>query len=414
VGLSVAEALVGQEASGQYRRRRARLAATAVAAIVVAAAAVPLARSLIADARHPATGTPRTRLFPGGGRLLVIGVSGLTWLYPDGRKVVIAPAFTGGFAGASIAGPRLLAWRLPHPCGTTCFPDVSYYTMNLDGSGARLVLAAEPERAGVGFYHQQVQLSPDGTMLGYVRARQLAGGRSGSSELWTVDLATHRRFDLGPFMFSTFVWQDDSTLLADSAGGRALELINARTAARTRYLSVGDPAIARAYERVRPRAGAPATIGLIGWSPGPHPVLAVSAAVWRHGNYALPAVELVAGSHVVAFAPNRRSVQLLTLGPAAAFVLATGEGDCPACWQDGTFAGSARGSRLWRQPTFGEPFDSALFSPGGGVVAFWYDGGPIAFAPLAGRACVQAGVRPCLRFAPKALFGQGTPQAWVP
>lgn len=399
----------------RHRRRGARLRSAAAAIAVLLVAAFVMARAWPAGAPHQAGGgTSHARLFPGGGRLLSVTARGLAWFYPDGRRAVIAPWFRGAGAGAGIYGDRLLAWRTPGPCGSPCFSDVSYYSMNLDGSDARLVLPAEHEVGGAGFYHFQVQLSPDGAMLGYVRTEEFPGGRNGTGELWTINLATHQRSDLGPLPGS-FVWQNNTTLLAGPVrAGRTLELINARTGTRTRYLSVSDPAIVRAYERVRPGAGAPATIGVIDWSPGRRPALAISVAIWRHGTYSMPAVEVLAGSRVVAFAPNDHLAQILVFGPRGGFLLATGEGDNPASWLNGTFVGSISRWRLWRQPTFGEPFDSAFFSPDGSVIAFWYNGGPLAFVPLTKPACAQAGIGPCPNFTPRPVFGLGTPQAWEP
>lgn len=101
----------------------------------------------------------------------------LEWLYPDGRAVQIA----SGFAGAIPAGGKLLAWRHANPPGASRFVpdgcsgpdctrihDLSYYTMNLDGSDSRLVLPVEPPVGNTAFQYRNAQLSPDGSRLAYL------------------------------------------------------------------------------------------------------------------------------------------------------------------------------------------------------------------------------------------------------
>ena len=101
----------------------------------------------------------------------------LEWLYPDGRAVQIA----SGFAGAIPAGGKLLAWRDANPPGASRFVpdgcsgpdctrihDLSYYTMNLDGSDSRLVLPVEPPVGNTAFQYRNAQLSPDGSRLAYL------------------------------------------------------------------------------------------------------------------------------------------------------------------------------------------------------------------------------------------------------
>jgi len=86
-------------------------------------------------------------------------------------------------------------------------------------------------------------------------------------------------------------------------------------------------------------------------------------------------------------------------------------GDNPCCAR--TYVGTAPAAQLSRQPTFGEPWDSAAFNPQGNVIAIDYGPGTtLAFVPTSPPACHRAGR--CLRFQPKPLFNTGSLQAWAP
>jgi len=413
----------------RHRRRNARLAGASAVALAVLVAAVPVAGALRGGGGPPAhrhgSSAP---LFPGGGRILTDHRGVLEWLYPDGRTVWIA----SGFAGATLAGGKLLAWKNVNPPGASrflprhCFdPECtrfigqSYYTMNLDGSDSRLVLPAERPVGNAEIWHADVQLSPDGSKLGYVRYEQLRNGSTRASELWTVNLKTRRKTDLGPDP-GPFAWKDSTTMLAQSADGRALELISATSGNRATYLSVDDRRMIRAYEAARPGNGPPVSIGLDGWSPGPGPaVLAVTLAgrfqIGRDGS--MPAEFLIEKTSILAFAPGRQPWILLTWqwGPDGVFLLRAKVGtcDCPDTWSNATYTGTARKQVLSRQQTFGDPWNAAVFNPAGNVIAFWYsNGGAIGFVPVSAAACGQAGR--CLHFQPKPLYGRGTLLAWAP
>jgi hypothetical protein len=129
-------------------------------------------------------------LLAGGGRMLLLAHGDLKWLYPDGRTVQIA----SGFAGAMPEGGKLLAWKhanppgasrfLPHGCSDpdcTRIHDLSYYTMNLDGSDSRLVLPAEPPVGNTAFQYENAQLSPDGSRLAYISQELRNGTKNYSS-----------------------------------------------------------------------------------------------------------------------------------------------------------------------------------------------------------------------------------------
>lgn len=114
-----------REARNRYRRRNVRMAGTAVlvsAAVVAGYAAVVPGQHV--DHPHPAV-TTVPAVFPGGGRVLLSDEKTLTWVAANGAATQIAT----GFAGASLSGSHLLAWK--------AFPDRwdDYYTMNLDGTG---------------------------------------------------------------------------------------------------------------------------------------------------------------------------------------------------------------------------------------------------------------------------------------
>jgi len=414
----------------RHRRRNARVGGASAVALAVLVAVVPVASALRGGGGQPAhRRASAALLFPGGGRILLHRRGILEWLYPDGRTVQVA----SGFAGATLDGGKLLAWKnvnppgasrfLPHNCfdpECTRFYGQSYYTMNLDGSDARLVLPAERPVGNTEIGHQDVQLSPDGLMLGYVRVEQLRNSSTGASELWSINLATRRKTDLGPYSSGAFAWRDSTAILAQSADGKALQLVTVNNGNRTTYLTVDNPRLIRAYEHARPGNGPPLSIGLGGWSTGPGPsALAVTlAGRFRTGrDMSMPAEFLIEKSRILAFAPSSEPWISLTLqwGPNGIFLLEaqSGKCDCPDLWNYVTYAGTVQSEQLSRQQTFGDPWDAAVFNPAGNVIAFWYsNGGTIGFVPVAAAACGRAGR--CLHFQPKPLFGRGTLLAWAP
>jgi hypothetical protein len=64
------------------------------------------------------------------------------------------------------------------------------FVVGLDGSNAKLILAAEAPVGSKEIHHLDVQLSPDGLGLAYVRQEDLPNGDVAADELWSVDLAT--------------------------------------------------------------------------------------------------------------------------------------------------------------------------------------------------------------------------------
>jgi hypothetical protein len=402
---------------GSVRPRWAAMLAAAVAVLAVAAG-LAIAGRLHA---RPERGPGRVVLFPGGGRLLFADAHGLKWLYPDGKTVGFAPGFIG--ASMTAGGTKLLAWRPTQnprarpPCAG-CFADVDYYLMNLDGSGRRLVLRAEPTRGNIQPAHLDVQASPDGTRLAYIRQGQSTStGRTLYDQLWTVSLVTGRRTDLGPAASSdsAVAWISGHALIAESADGAALRLVNLDTGHTTIYLTISDRRIIRAYEHARPGAGPPAAIEPIGENAGPGPrVFAVR--LWggtrRHPTDA--AVALAGRRRILSYAPSRDPLVELTWGPDGIFLLHTSLGDNPCC--AATFAGTTNSARAHRQPTYlGEAWDAAAFSPAGNVIAlnYGYGNGATAFIPLTPPVCDRT-IR-CLHFRPTdPLPGLGSLQAWAP
>jgi len=101
--------------------------------------------------------------------------------------------------------------------------------MSLDGSRRRLVLPFSPGKQNgvIGV----VGPSPDGSRLAYdVGTDPVVTGDT----MWAADLATGRRVALG--RFSSDMWRDNTTILATSADGSTLLLINAETGRRSVYL----------------------------------------------------------------------------------------------------------------------------------------------------------------------------------
>lgn len=393
------------------------------AAPAAAAAVLAVAGSLvIAGQSHgrQETGHGRPVTFPGGGRILLAGGYGLKWLYPDGRTSEIAPGFTG--ARLAAGGTRLLAWRPTQnpkarpPCAG-CFADVDYYLMNLDGTGRRLVLRAEPTRGDIQVGHLSVEASPAGTRLAYVRQEESrSNGHILSDQLWTIDLVTGRKTDLGPAPSSdsAVAWMNDSALLAESANSTALRLVNAATGRKTTYLTISEPRIVLAYESARPGAGAPTAIDPVGWSTDSQRS-ALAVLLWgvSHRQPTKAVLALVGRGRVLSFAPDRNPLISLTWGPGGIFLLHTAVGDNPCCSR--TYAGTVHAAQVSGQQTFfGEPWDAAAFNPQGNVLALDYGGGAtVAFIPASPPACDRAGR--CLRFRPKQpLYNVGSLQAWAP
>ncbi len=416
VALSPGRRRRGGVPGGPAWPRRAVPFAAAAAVLVVAGSLALAGRS---HGRQE-TGHGRPVTFPGGGRILLAGGYGLKWLYPDGRTREIAPGFTG--ARLAAGGAKILAWRPTQnpkarpPCGG-CFADVDYYLMNLDGTGRRLVLRAEPTNGNIQVGHLSVEASPAGTRLAYVRqAESRPNGHVFSDELWTLNIVTGRKTDLGPAPPSdgAVAWMNDSTLLAESANGTALELVNVGTGRKTMYLTISEPRIVRAYERARPGAGPPTAIDPVGWSTDPQRS-ALAVLLWgvSHRQPTKAVLALVGRSRVLSFAPDRNPLISLTWGPGGIFLLHTAVGDNPCCSR--TYAGTVHAAQVSRQQTFfGEPWDAAAFNPQGNVIALDYGGGAtIAFIPASPPACDRAAR--CLRFRPKQpLFNAGSLQAWAP
>jgi hypothetical protein len=413
---------VMDEVRRRHRRRSAWLVTAGTAIVAAIAIAIPVIGILRPGAGQPGSGPTRAGLvFPGGGRMLLLSRGELSWLYPDGRTVRIG----SGFAGAMPAGRKLLAWKhvsppgasrfLPHGCldpDCTRIHDLSYYTMNLDGSDPRLVLAAAPPVGDTAFQYEDAQLSPGGSRLAFVSQELRNGTRNiflRTRELWSLDLATGNRSDLGPATAS-FAWRDNAKILTGSPDGKSIQLVNAEDGTRTTFLAASNRRLVRAYERARPGAGPPASIGLVGPIPGQGPA---AIAVTLGGS--ATADMLVEGSRVLAFAPgsSRWVLLTMTISPSGVFLLNSQSGncDCPDLWRNATFAGTVGSRQLSQVQTGLGPWAASAVSPGGTVIAVAY-GGVINLVPVPSPACDQA--VECLRFPLKQLFQQGTLLAWEP
>ena len=245
---------------------------------------------------------------------------------------------------------------------------------------------------------------PDGSRLAYdVGTDPVVTGDT----LWVADLATGRRVELG--RFSSSMWRDNSTMLATSADGNTLFLINAETGRRSVYLRpLSDPLLTGAYERAQPGAGRPAIVNAGGFSGiGSSAAFAVelAAAGPYVGRRPAEAV-LLGGGRVVTYAPATPQQFEFKWGPRGLFLIQTGAGDGPGSWK--TYAGSIQSGRLAQAGPYG--MNGATFSPGGNVIAL-QDGGEMTFLPTPRPACEATGE--CLDFQPKFLSGKGALLAWV-
>jgi hypothetical protein len=403
----------------RYRRRRIWLAAASVVAAALLVAAVPVAGAVGGGGGRPAHGrTTGAPLFPGGGRLLLDRQGALEWLYPDGRIVRLG----SGFAGAALAGGKVLAWKhanppgasrfLPHGCSDpdcTAIHDLSYYTMNRDRSDARLILPAESPAGTIAFQYGDAQLSPDGSRLGYISQELRNGARNiflGARELWSLDLATGQKTDLGPYSaYTPFAWKDNATILADSADGRSIQLVDARNGTRTTYLTVDDPSLIRAYKRARPGQGPPSSVSLGGWNSGAS-ALAVSLAgrTRPYSNSGRPAEILTERGRVLAFAPRSSPSYALTMkwGPNGVFLLDSQTQQTCSSGSHVMYAGTVHSDRLSRAQTIEESWNASAVNPEGTVIALAQPGF-IDFVPVPSPACHAGGK--CLRFEEKQLLG---------
>ena len=283
----------------------------------------------------------------------------------------------------------------------------AYYTMNLDGSGQRLVLPAGHDKKldVIG-----ALLSPDRSVLAYIR-QDIISQADVTDTLWVLNLATGHRTDLGAIADTAFTWTDDATILAADPGAKSLLLIDASTGRRSTYLTVTDPALVHAYERARPGAGPPAHIGSDGITgSGTSARIAVwLAAATRHLNMVTrPAEVVLAGrAALVTYAPQTPEALSLTWGPDGLVLLQTGAGDSPGSWN--TYAATLHSPRPSRPLPYG--MDGATFNPAGNVIAL-QDSGVVTFAPTPRPACERTAK--CLNFLPAPLPQEGTIQAWIP
>src|SRR6266581_2898964 len=385
----------------RHRQRLRRLAAAGAAAVMVVTATTALLAARHAQPGHQVPGTATAKpgtpdlpapIFPGGGRLLVANAGVLKWLYPDGRTIRIP----GRFDGARVSAGQLLAWNYT-PSGA------AYYTMNLDGSRQRLVLAAGHDKklTVIG-----ALLSPDGSTLAYIR-QDLVSAAIVTDTLWVRNLATGQRTDLGPISDSGLAWKNNATILAVAPDTKSLLLISAATGRRTTYLTVTDPVLVHAYQRARPGAGPPAYIGSDGIT-GAGASARVAAASRNKGTFRPAEVVLAGSTQLVTYAPQTPQALSLTWGPDGLVLLRTGAGDNPGSWN--TYAATLQNPRPSRPLRYG--MEGATFNPAGNVIAL-QDSGLVTFAPTPRPACARTAK--CVSFQPAAnLLQHETVQAWIP
>jgi len=297
---------------------------------------------------------------------------------------------------------------------------VDYYLMNLNGSGRRLILQAEPTKTRTQTGHLDVQISPDGTKVAYVsQVDSRANGRTLANRLWVADLATGRKTDLGPAPSSdaAVAWMDNSLLLAESPNGRALQRVNIIGGGRTNYLAVSNSRIVHAYERARPGAGLPVEIEPIGWSTGSNRS-ALAVMLWgvsrRHPTKAV--IALIEGIRVIGYAPDSRPQLSLTWGPRGTFLVESSVGDRPD-FGSGLYAGIVGHSMLSRVPHrlsrvahSGVPSVLA-FNPNGNMIAQGYEDGTWRIVAVPMPICSNEAT--CATTRPVSLNEGGTLLAWA-
>ena len=370
------------------RRPQARRIAVVVSALAIAAAGVAVVTVSFLGTSRPKPETPLPSRFPGIGRILFTQSGTLGWLSPDGTVQRIAKGFIGarlfpGFPGDS---GTLLAWKLTRE-------DNDYYTMALDGSGVRHVLAPGPSVDNVPPGHEAVQVSPDGKKLAYLAytSNQVAPGRA-RFELYVMDLQTRRTTDLGevgPFTTCchTVVWNDDSVaLLVQSADARSVQNVGIQKGPKDSerggtYLRVDDPRLVSAYARAWPGAGPPTEIAPIGWDPDPEQGdLAVLLS--QSGGFR-PAVAILTNRHTVAFAPNdgRPNVSI-AWGLHGQFVLFSYSSPRSGGEYGSLYLGEASTGKLRRLATVNRGILDPLVEPLGAWTMFMESDGTWRFVSL--------------------------------
>ncbi|MBI3648605.1 MAG: hypothetical protein HY240_07655 [Actinobacteria bacterium] len=400
-------------ARGRLRKwiRLAELVFTALLAVGTLTWAL-VGLSVLGD--HPSEGPVRRAAagnsFPGDGRILVSDTEGLKWVYADGRIVTVAKGFLG--AAPFQSGGRLLAWKPTDVPGTAaatcsgCFYDVDYYVMGLDGSDRQLVLPAEAPAGTVYPHHLDVQVSPGGSKIAYVRQEDLVDGGVRGDELWWTDLATGQKTDLGavPSSDAAFVWKDGSTLLAQSPDERELDWIDVQTGTRQPYLGVSDPAITDLFQRLRPGIDGPTSLAPLGWSTDPS---ASALAVLVSGADRASVLVFFGTGEPEGFAPDARHDISLQWGPTGVFALTSFGGDRPEAGA-GLYVGNAEMvSPTGQLPTLpqvagvqGVP-EQVAFDPSGSVVVYQFANGDLTFTPVPAAACPQSVT--CRSFSPVTL-----------
>ncbi len=397
----------------RYRRgRRMRAAIGAAAAMAVLAGALTLAARPWQSSPAPVTGRHHAHaaLFPGGGRVLLASGGTLRWVFPDGHTQWLP----GSFDGASVTAGEILAWKFTGPAA-------GYYTMTLSGGNQRHVLPmAWNRRLSV----IQAQLSPDRSMLGYVR-QDMASPTSVTDTLWIENLATGRSVSAGP-VSDGFAWAGPRTLVATSATGHELSTVNTATGAR---LPSSPPQIRRWCEPMTTRllaAGrwpsSPPTGRLR--QDGPAALLSGSPRPGTCGGLSSRRRARTPGPPSSSWrAPPGRRICAANGLPARAhlgtgtglFALQTGAGELPGSWL--TYVGASgnggvpRRGQLSTGIAYGQ--NGVMFSPGRTVLAL-EDGGSETLVPVPRPQCQAAHGSPCLEFRPLVFPKAGAIQAWLP
>jgi hypothetical protein len=356
-----------------------------VAVIAVVAALLALGHSNVRRP-HGAVGSSSTT-----GRILYADAWGLNWLYPGHKVMRVAHGFIG--AEVVAAGTQLLAWRptqnpRAHPPCQGCFADVDYYLMNVNGSARRLVLRAEATKSHSQVGHLDVTASPNGSMLAYVRqAQALSTGNNLFDQLWVTDLSNGRKINLGPAPSSdhAFSWTTNTTLLAETPNGSALQEVNVDTGRRSTFLRVSSPRIVHAYESARPGSGAPVGIDPIGWSTDrTRSTLAVTLWGGSQRRPTRSAVALITHGMVRSFAPGNKPLDSLTWGPAGRFLIQSALATSAVRAQ--LFVGMVGKSKLVQVPSYGLPIQIA-FGPGAAQIAEGYQNGSWVTVPTPSGVC---------------------------
>ena len=281
--------------------------------------------------------------------------------------------------------------------------------MDPDGSNATLVLLAEPPVGGKEIHHLDAQLSPGGGALAYVRQEDLSDGSVGGDELWSVDLSTGAKRDLGAMPSSdlAFVWKDSSTILAQTPDEGSLDWIDVATGDRNLYLAATDPQLVQAFHQARPEAGPPTGIGPLGWSTDQSQTV---TAVYLTAADGETAIAMLGNTRAQAFAPDHRYDLSFSWGLSGAFEITSFSGDNMNAGS-GVYVGQVGSSQLQVLPGTGVTA-AVAFDPTGQYLMVESQAGNWSVYPAPPASCLVPGTCPRPASTSKLMLGDHL-QGWA-